>query len=195
LRYEQRHRTINGAEQKLCGRCNRWKDTYRFYRNRRSKDGLDSECERCRTKHTTKNSESRRKPVRRNLRHEDRHRTIRGVEQKLCSRCNRWKDTSHFSRNNSSKDRLCSHCKECDSKRARRRYEQKKTGAHKYIRHEDRHRIVDRTRQKLCFKCRKWKDENDFYRDRSHKDGLMGRCKKCSYKPAHNTRKKRQNPI
>ena len=51
-------------------------------------------------------------------------------------------------------------------------------GLQKKLRHE-RHRVVNGVRKKLCSKCRKWKVESQFYRNRHSKDGLAGWCSKC----------------
>ena len=50
--------------------------------------------------------------------------------------------------------------------------------------HQNGHRAVQDVRQKRCTKCRKWKDETQFYRDRRSKDGLKARCKRCASKTA-----------
>jgi len=63
-------------------------------------------------------------------------------------------------------------------------------GLKKRLGYEDRHRVVNGVKQKYCRKCKRWKNETEFYKDRSRKDGLMGRCKKCSYKPAKKSRKR-----
>jgi hypothetical protein len=54
----------------------------------------------------------------------------------------------------------------------------------KRLRYEDCHRIVNGRKQKLCRKCKRWKAEREFYKDRSQKDGLIGYCKKCSSRAA-----------
>lgn len=50
--------------------------------------------------------------------------------------------------------------------------------------HEEGHCTVHDVKQKRCIKCKQWKDETQFYRSRRSKDGLKGRCKKCSSKAA-----------
>jgi hypothetical protein len=123
--------------------------------------------------------------------YEESHRTVGGVKQKLCCRCKKWKDESQFHRNLRSKDGIQWKCKECESKYARKRYNRIRKTGRKNLRYEDRHRIVNEIKQKYCRKCKRWKSENEFYKARSRKDGLMSRCKKCSYKPAKKSRKRR----
>ena len=52
-------------------------------------------------------------------------------------------------------------------------------GLRKRLRYDERHQVVKGTAKKLCSKCRKWKGENQFYRNRGSKDGLAGWCRKC----------------
>jgi len=66
-----------------------------------------------------------------------------------------------------------------------------KLGLKKRLRYEECHRIANGLKQKLCRTCRRWKSESEFYKDRSQKDGLLGRCKKCSSKAAKKSRKKK----
>ncbi|TKJ33561.1 MAG: hypothetical protein CEE38_20600 [Planctomycetes bacterium B3_Pla] len=195
-KYRETHRTVKGVKQKLCVKCGTWKawNKSEFRKDRYRKDGLRIWCKECDRAHERACYRKGKKHVKELLRYEESHRTVRGVKQKLCSCCKQWKKGSLFHRNNSSKDRLCFHCKECDSKHARKRYERIRKAGRKNLRYEDRHRVVDGVKQKFCRKCKRWRSETGFYKDSWTKDGLNDRCKKCSYKPAHNTRKKRQNP-
>ena len=122
--------------------------------------------------------------------YEETHRTVKGVKQKRCTRCTKWKGENQYCTSRRSNDGLQWLCKECESKYARKRYEQKKKGAINKLRNEDSHRLVDGVWKKLCSKCRRWKKESGFYKDNSTRDGLMGRCKKCSYKAVGISRKK-----
>jgi len=63
-----------------------------------------------------------------------------------------------------------------------------KLGLKKRFRYEDCHRVVNGAKEKLCRKCRKWRSEGQFCRNRSSKDGLLGWCRKC----LSATRKKRR---
>lgn len=48
--------------------------------------------------------------------------------------------------------------------------------------------------QKLCYKCKKWEDLSEFYRDKHSQDGKQGMCKACEkerhkkYYPANRDR-------
>ena len=120
------------------------------------------------------------------LRYEDCHRVVNGTKQKLCYRCKQWTKESLFHRNRRSRDGLQWHCKECQSKRL----ERKRKGGRRYLRYEDRHRVVKGIKQKLCRKCNRWKNESEFYKNRSEKDGLDNQCRKCSYEATGKSRKK-----
>ena len=52
-------------------------------------------------------------------------------------------------------------------------------GLRKRFRYDERHRVVKGSKEKLCRKYKKWKVENQFYRNRSSKDGLAGWCGEC----------------
>ncbi len=52
-------------------------------------------------------------------------------------------------------------------------------GLRKRFRYDERHRVVNGAKEKLCRKCRIWKVESQFYRDRCSKDGLAAWCSKC----------------
>ena len=54
-----------------------------------------------------------------------------------------------------------------------------KLGLRKSFRYDERHRVVKGSKEKLCLKCRKWKAESQFYRNRRSKDGLAAWCRKC----------------
>ena len=192
--YEETHRTVNGVKQKRCAKCKKWKRKSKseFRKSRAHKDGLGIYCKGCAKAYERRHYRKDRKDVRRHLRYEQRHRIVDGVKQKLCCRCSKWKDKSHFYGNRRLKDGLDLYCKECVTKYARKCYEQKRQGARRNLRYQNRHRVVNRVKQKLCSKCGKWKAESEFYKDSSRKDGLTARCRKCSYKATNKVRKKRQ---
>ncbi len=175
---EETHQTFNGVKHKRCTKCQRWKEVSEFCKDRARKDGLKIYCKGCNNAYALKLRRKNRKAVREYLSYEDRHRTIRGFKEKLCSHCKKWKYQSEFYRNSRSKDGLTLWCKECGCKC----YERIREAGRRNLRYEDRHRVVNGVKEKLCRNCRKWKSETEFNKDRSGKDGLKGRCKKCSNK-------------
>jgi len=73
--------------------------------------------------------------------------------------------------------------------------ELKSTGAKRRVyTYEDEHRIVDQVRQKLCRKCGEWKDESEFHKNASRKDGLARWCKICKVGAARQSRARRAAP-
>lgn len=187
---EETHRTFRGVKLKRCTKCKRWKEESEFNKDRARKDGLRIYCKGCDTaygrKHYRRNRKNK-KAVRDYLSYEERHRTVKGFREKLCSRCKKWKTESNFAKDRTAKDGFGCWCKECD----RKRFEPNRKTTRRYLRYEERHRVVDGTKEKLCSKCGRWKRVSEFYRSRSTRDGLNGQCKKCSYKAVKKPRKKR----
>jgi hypothetical protein len=180
---EETHQTVKGIKLKRCTKCKRWKELSEFNKDRARKDGLKVYCKSCNKAYVIKRRRKSKKPVRDYLRYEDRHRVIRGFKEKLCSRCKQWKYYSEFYKSSRTKDGLSFRCKECSNKATSKPYNPKKKNVRRYMRYEDRHRIIDGVKQKYCRHCKRWKNEDKFYKDRGKKDGLNDRCKKCSYKP------------
>ncbi len=183
-RYEETHRTVKGAKQKCCTRCFKWKGESEFPIDRATKDGLNIWCRDCSRDYKRQRHIEGRKHVKEVLKYEQSHRTVRGVKQKLCCRCKKWKGENQYYISRRSNDGLQWQCKECESKYTRKRYEQIAKTGRRNLRYEDRHRVVKGVKQKFCRKCKRWKNEGLFYNSRSTKDGLDDRCKKCSYQPA-----------
>jgi len=69
LKYEECHRVVNGAKEKLCGDCKTWKRESQFDKDPSTKDGLRWQCKECGSKYGRKRYERIRKPGRRNLRY------------------------------------------------------------------------------------------------------------------------------
>ena len=111
---------------------------------------------------------------------------------KRCTKCKKLKSKSEFSKNRKNKDGLRFWCKKCEREYKRRYYRKNRGGVKKCLRYEERHRIVSRVKQKRCSRCKKWKAESEFYKDRLRKDGLQFLCKKCSKKANQNSYKKRR---
>ena len=131
--------------------------------------------------------------TRKYYKYEETHRKVNDRKQKYCTKCEKWKGESEFSIDRSNKDGLDMRCRDCARVHAQARYRKsiKRKKVIVYLRFQDRHQVVKRVKQKLCTKCGKWKKEIEYYKSNSEKDGLMSRCKKCTYKPAKKSRKSR----
>ena len=70
---------------------------------------------------------SKRKTARRSKTHEQQHRTVDGVRQKLCRKCKEWKPESEFHKNSSSKDGLAGSCKLCKNNSAKKQRRRRQT--------------------------------------------------------------------
>jgi hypothetical protein len=189
LRFEERHRTFRGAKQKLCNRCKQWKVETSFHKESKARDGLALSCRQCANERASERRGAGR-DARKNRRYEDSHRIVKGVKQKLCTHCGKWKKENAFYKDRKARDGLSSRCKECSKTVAGERYRPKRMRLGRYFSYEERHRTVDGVREKFCRKCGSWKKESDFYNCRSAKDGLDNWCKECSYKPAGKSNKK-----
>ena len=120
------------------------------------------------------------------------HREVDGRKQKYCIKCYTWKDMREFNKDRSNTDGLNMNCQDCSRARGRARYRRavKKKKIKVYLRYNDRHRTVRGVKQKLCTKCNKWKKQSEYYKCRSEKDGLMGKCRECTYKPGKKKKSK-----
>ncbi len=180
---------------KRCSKCKEWKDESEFNKNRKNKDGLQCRCRKCVRNYARKHYWGNSKPLKRYLRYEERHRTIDGVKQKRCSKCEKWKEESKFGKKTSQKDGLNSWCKDCGRAYIRERYNKEGKCLRKNYRYEECHRVVGGVKQKRCRRCKRWKAESEFYKNQQRKDGLGERCKECSYKATNKSHKKRRTAV
>ena len=121
-KYKDTHREVDGQRQKYCTKCCTWKDESEFTIDRSSKDGLDMRCKECARLHGRERYKKARKneKVTLYLRFNDRHRVVRGVKQKLCTKCGKWKKLTEYYKSTSEKDgRMCS-CRKCNYNPARK---------------------------------------------------------------------------
>ncbi len=176
---------------KQCNKCKKLKNKSEFGKNRTCKDGLSLWCKKCSCEYNRRRYRRIRGPVKKHFSYEESHRTINSVKQKRCTKCKKLKYESVFSKNRNNKDGLRFWCKKCE-REYKRRYYKRNRGPAKYLRYEKRHRIVNRVKQKRCSRCKKWKAEREFYKDRLRKDGLKFRCKECSKKANRKSHKKRR---
>ncbi len=166
---------------KRCNKCKELKDKSEFGKNRSRKDGLCVWCKKCLRNYARKRYLEKSKHLRSYLRYEESHRTIDGMKQKRCNKCKKWKDESKFGkRRYSSKDGLNHVCKDCKRVYAREHYKKEGKGLKKkYYIYGECHRVAEGVKQKLCKKCKRWKAECDFYKERRYKDGLRYVCIEC----------------
>ena len=106
---------------------------------------------------------------------------------KQCTKCQKLKDESEFYKAQKRQGGLRPWCKKCEREYACKYY----TRLKKYLRYEERHRVVEGVKEKRCCKCRKWKAESEFYKRQRYKDGLEERCKVCSDKAVRKSRERR----
>ncbi len=99
---------------------------------------------------------------------------------KYCTKCKKLKSKSEFSKNRKYKDGLRYWCKKCEREYKRRYHRRNRGPVKKRFVYEESHRTIDGVKQKRCSKCKKWKDESKFGKDRYHKDGLGYDCKDCA---------------
>ncbi len=177
---------------KQCTKCNKLKSKSEFSKNSNNKDGLKYWCKKCDREYKRRYYRKNRGPVKRYFRYEETHRTVDGVKQKRCTKCKKWKDESKFGKDRYRKDGLGDDCKDCVRAYMRERCKKEGKGLKKYYRYEECHRVVDGVKQKRCRRCKSWKTESEFYKNRSCKDGLQYRCKACANKATNKAHKKRR---
>jgi hypothetical protein len=102
---------------KRCSKCKKSKDESEFYRKPRHKDGLSYWCRKCESEYSrNKYYKKRGGRSRKYLSYEERHRVVKGVPEKRCSRCRKWRPESRYYRKSKHKDGLAIWCKECSDK-------------------------------------------------------------------------------
>ncbi len=180
---------------KKCTKCKKRREESEFGKDRRSKDGLAYLCKKCSREYSRRRYRRIRGPVKRYFRYEESHRTIDGVKQKRCSKCEKWKEESKFGKNTRQNDGLKSWCKDCGRAVMWERNKKEGKDLRKNYRYEECHRVVDGVKQKRCRRCKNWKAESDFYKQRRHKDGLAVWCKECANKATNKSRKKRRTAV
>jgi len=133
---------------KRCSKCKEWKDESEFGKDRTCKDGLRVWCKNCEREYKRRYYRRNRGPVKKRFVYEESHRTIDGVKQKRCSKCEKWKDESKFGKKRYGKDGLGYDCKDCLRAYIRERYKKEGKGLKTYYRYEESHRVVDGVKQK-----------------------------------------------
>lgn len=121
--------------------------------------------------------------------YEETHRTVKGVKQKLCTKCMNWKGESEFRKESARKDGLSRLCRECYSAYGRAMYRKDKKHVRERLKYEESHRTIGGVKQKLCCTCKQWKKGSLFHIERGSKDGLNWQCKECAHKRYERIRK------
>jgi len=101
---------------------------------------------------------------------------------KRCAKCNKTKAHSEFNKNRSLPDGLAHWCRECTSAYSYNYYRRDGKKPRPYVKYEQSHRVVRGVNQKRCGKCKTWKGESDFAKNRSRRDGLSDWCRDCERK-------------
>lgn len=135
---------------KHCRKCGLDRDHTEFYRNNKSKDGLQSNCKDC--QRAMKESAPDRK--------------YRPDAIKRCPMCKELKRGTEYYNTKGAKFGLSYSCKECT----------KATTAHYEEKNAQNQTIPER---KECAHCKEDKPSSEFYRRRQSKDGLYVMCKPC----------------
>jgi len=106
---------------------------------------------------------------------------IKLPEEKRCCNCNVTRKNSEFHKSRDQTDGLSAWCKNCKreyNKSIRKTlYASTKRICKKYKDKKDQD--IDYPEQKRCYKCRKTKSKEEFYKCRSRKSGLSDACKEC----------------
>jgi len=116
-KYGETHRTVKGRKQKYCTTCKQWKGEKEFRIDRHKRDGLKIRCRDCDDAYEREYRMKHRGDVRKYLKFEERHRTVSGLREKLCAKCQQWKKDSEYYRQRTSKDGLSGWCKKCSRAR------------------------------------------------------------------------------
>jgi len=109
-RARAQHRFQGDLEGKKCLGCDEWKALEEFPKNKRTWDGLQSQCKVCK-----KNAyEKRRRKLGIKPRSLAEHRFQGALEEKHCLKCNEWKALKEFFKDKQKWDGLTSRCKVCE---------------------------------------------------------------------------------
>ena len=121
-KYGETHRKVRGRKQKYCTKCKKWKSVSEFGKDCAKRDGLNIRCKNCYKAYTRALHKKYRKgkKVRVYLRFEERHRILKGVRQKLCTKYGKWKKESEYYKHRSNKDGLSERCNKCSYKPAKK---------------------------------------------------------------------------
>lgn len=111
------------VKMKRCSKCKIIKPINEFYKTRRAKDGFHSACKICMNKDQRARLEQKNPNAKKILSYSQKHRTVQGTIEKLCTRCSMWKPLDKYRAGLRCKDGLTSWCKECEDKQ-HKKYQQ-----------------------------------------------------------------------
>ncbi len=101
---------------KRCSRCKKWKNKSEFHKHKLNSMGLTAWCKQCACEVSRKRYVKINGAVRTYLPYAERHRVVGGVRQKLCNKCDEWKDKSQYYKHRRHYDGLADVCKVCADK-------------------------------------------------------------------------------
>ena len=96
---------------------------------------------------------------------------------KQCNTCKEWKDESEYWHDKTKKDGYATSCIVC-RKKAQKPYIPKP-----FVSVGDIRSVRDEQGRKYCEKCKQWKVETEFNKNKNQKDGYYYICRSCSYTP------------
>jgi len=113
------------AKMKRCTKCKKLKDEGEFSKHPSHKDGLRCWCKKCECDYIHEYYSRHRRGVKKHRSYGESHRVVRGVRQKQCNKCKRWKPEEEFYKRRESKDGLDLYCKKCTIETARKSRERR----------------------------------------------------------------------
>lgn len=125
---EEEHQKQPEATVRLCTGCKELKDEGAFRRQAARTDGLRCwciECEREYGRQRRRTAEQAKTARKKDLRPQDRHRVVKGLREKRCRTCKRWKPEDRFARDHRNRDGLDGRCKQCKAQ-AERQYRKRR---------------------------------------------------------------------
>lgn len=164
LSQPQKSNKILECHMKKCSTCKQKKQKSDFCKRKSSKDGLDSQCKKCKKDYYNRYIENLSMA----------QNAI--PNKKLCSRCGQEKESSEYYRSKKNPDGLRHICKPCWSATSKVNND-KKQRKWKAV------RIASLPEGTLwCSMCKNIKPKDCFYRSKTHKTGYVSPCIACQKK-------------
>jgi len=141
--------SLGDKKLKTCTACERTLELEYFSKKAKAKDGLDWRCRACKAEGATRSRES---VVLRTK-----------ILGKVCSKCQKHKDSHEFNVNKTDRTGLQSYCKTCAN-----------AASAKYAKRNELRR-----KAKTCAKCKESMERSMFNNSKKAKDGKQGWCRAC----------------